>query len=216
MMTATPQSMQMTLDNQTNMQIPASDPIFMQPGNVGQQIPSHMTQPQNMMQQQAQGQMGGVQYVPNQAVPQVSMAHQNIPMSMQQTMPVGMGGAVHANVVQSQTNMALGYGGVVPVMSQSSVAPVEATVSGTNSPVVSMPVSSTAYVGNAAAPVHDSQGFGSPVSAVVSHAISSAVINNVNVNACDSGAPEVAQDGLQVGDTGDGKDEPAPPPEDER
>lgn len=222
MMTTAPQNMQMTLDgNQPSMQIPASDPIFMQPANVGQQMPvgQHMAQ-QNMLPQQVsgQGQMGGVQYVPNQSVPQVSMAHQNIPMSMQQSMPVGMGGAVHANVVQSQTSMGLGYGGVVPVMSQSSVAPVEATVSGTNSPVVSLPVSSTAYVANTAQPGHDNQGFGSPVSAVVSHAISSAVISNVNVSACDSGAPEVPADSLQAGDTGDGKDEsqPAPPPEDER
>ncbi|XP_046966463.1 protein bunched, class 2/F/G isoform-like isoform X1 [Vanessa cardui] len=218
-MTAPPQSMQMTLDgNQPNMQIPPSDTIYIQPPNVGQQMPTHMTQPQTMLQQQVsgQGQMGGVQYVPNQPVSQVAMTHQNIPMSMQQTMPVGMGG-VHANVVQSQTSMAMGYGGVVPVMSQSSVAPVEATVSGTNSPVVSMPVNSTAYVSNAVQPGHDSQGFGSPVSAVVSHAISGAVMSNVNVNACDSGALDVAQDGLQAGDTGDGKEEPqpAPPPEDE-
>lgn len=222
MMTTAPQNMQMTLDgNQPSMQIPASDPIYMQPANVGQQIPvgQHMAQ-QNMLPQQVsgQGQMGGVQYVPNQSVPQVSMPHQNIPMSMQQSMPVGMGGAVHANVVQSQTSMGLGYGGVVPVMSQSSVAPVEATVSGTNSPVVSLPVSSTAYVANTAQPGHDNQGFGSPVSAVVSHAISSAVISNVNVSACDSGGPEVPADSLQAGDTGDGKEEPqtAPPPEDER
>ncbi|KAM3959015.1 uncharacterized protein ACR2FA_006987 isoform 2-T2 [Aphomia sociella] len=221
MMTAAPQNMQMTLDgNQPSMQIPASDPIFMQPTNVGQQMPvgQHMAQ-QNMLPQQVsgQGQMGGVQYVPNQPVQQVSMAHQNIPMSMQQSMPVGMGGAVHANVVQSQTSIGMGYGGVVPVMSQSSVPPVEATVSGTNSPVVSLPVSSTAYVANAAQPGHDNQGFGSPVSAVVSHAITSAVMSSVNVSACDSGAPEVPADGLQTGDTGDGKDEvqPAPQPEDE-
>ncbi|XP_072946583.1 uncharacterized protein [Epargyreus clarus] len=217
MMTAAPQNMQMTLDgNQPSMQIPASDPIFMQQ-NVGQQIPSHMTQTQNIMPQQVsgQGQMGGVQYVPNQSVPQVSMAHQNIQMSMQQSMPVGMGGGVHANVVQSQTSMGLGYGGVVPVMSQSSVAPVEATVSGTNSPVVSLPVSSTAYVANAAQAGHDSQGFGSPVSAVVSHAISGAVMSSVNVNACDSGAPDVTSDGLQAGDTGDGKEEPQPQPQPE-
>ncbi|XP_039753115.1 protein bunched, class 2/F/G isoform-like isoform X2 [Pararge aegeria] len=219
LMTA-PQNMQMTLDgNQPSMQMPASDPIFIQPPNVGQQMPTHMTQPQNMLQQQVsgQGQMGGVQYVPNQPVAQMSMGQQNIPMSMQQSMPVGMGGGVHANVVQSQTSMGLGYGGVVPVMSQSSVAPVEATVSGTNSPVVSMPVSSTAYVTNTAQPGHDSQGFGSPVSAVVSHSISGAVVSNVNVNASDSGAPDVAPDGLQVGDTGDGKEDSqaAPPPEDE-
>ncbi|CAB3240246.1 unnamed protein product [Arctia plantaginis] len=218
MMAAAPQNMQMTLDgNQPSMQIPASDPIFMQPANVGQQMPvgQHMGQ-QNMLPQQVggQGQMGGVQYVPNQPVGQVSMAHQNIPMSM----PVGMGGGVHSNVVQSQTSIGLAYGGVVPVMSQSSVAPVEAAVSGTNSPVVSMPVSSTAYVGNQAQPGHDSQGFGSPVSAVVSHAVSGAVMSNVNVNACDSGAPDVSTDTLQAGDTGDGKEEPqpAPPPEDER
>ncbi|CAH2233434.1 jg921 [Pararge aegeria aegeria] len=220
LMTA-PQNMQMTLDgNQPSMQMPASDPIFIQPPNVGQQMPTHMTQPQNMLQQQVsgQGQMGGVQYVPNQPVAQMSMGQQNIPMSMQQSMPVGMGGGVHANVVQSQTSMGLGYGGVVPVMSQSSVAPVEATVSGTNSPVVSMPVSSTAYVTNTAQPGHDSQGFGSPVSAVVSHSISGAVVSNVNVNASDSGAPDVAPDGLQVGDTGDGKEDSqaALPPEDER
>ncbi|XP_034835083.1 protein bunched, class 2/F/G isoform-like isoform X1 [Maniola hyperantus] len=216
MMTA-PQNMQMTLDgNQPSMQMPASDPIYIQQPNIGQQMPTHMAQPQNMMQQQ-QGQMGNVQYVPNQPVAQVSMAHQNMPMPMQQNMPVGMGGGVHANVVQSQTNMGLGYGGVVPVMSQSSVAPVEATVSGTNSPVVSMPVNSTAYVNNAAQPGHDSQGFGSPVSAVVSHAVSGGVVSNVNVNACDSGAPDVPPDGSQAGDTGDGKEEPqaAPPPEDE-
>ncbi|CAB3239701.1 unnamed protein product [Arctia plantaginis] len=222
MMAAAPQNMQMTLDgNQPSMQIPASDPIFMQPANVGQQMPvgQHMGQ-QNMLPQQVggQGQMGGVQYVPNQPVGQVSMAHQNIPMSMQPSMPVGMGGGVHSNVVQSQTSIGLAYGGVVPVMSQSSVAPVEAAVSGTNSPVVSMPVSSTAYVGNQAQPGHDSQGFGSPVSAVVSHAVSGAVMSNVNVNACDSGAPDVSTDTLQAGDTGDGKEEPqpAPPPEDER
>lgn len=210
MMAAAPQNMQMALEGtQPSMQMPTSDPIFIQPPNVGQQMPTHMTQPQNMLQQQ-QGQMGGVQYVPNQPVAQVSMAHQNIPMSMQQTMPVGMG------VVQSQTNMGLGYGGVVPVMSQNSVAPVEATVSGTNSPVVSMPVSSTAYVSNTAQPGHDSQGFGSPVSAVVSHAISGAVVSNVNVNACDSGGQDVAPDGQLPADTGDGKDEPAPPAEDER
>lgn len=221
MMTAAPQNMQMTLDgNQPSMQIPASDPIFMQPTNVGQQMPvaQHMGQ-QNLLPQQVggQGQMGGVQYVPNQPVAQVSMAHQNIPMSMQPNMPVGMGGGVHPNVVQSQTSMGLGYGNVVPVMSQSSVAPVEATVSGTNSPVVSMPVSSTAYVANTAQPGHDSQGFGSPVSAV-SHAISGAVMSSVNVNACDSGAPDVSADTLQAGDTGDGKEETpaAPPPEDER
>ncbi|XP_063835884.1 protein bunched, class 2/F/G isoform-like isoform X2 [Ostrinia nubilalis] len=217
MMTTAPQNMQMTLDgNQPSMQIPASDPIFMQPANVGQQMPvgQHMAQ-QNMLPQQVSGQ-GQIQYVPSQAVPQVSMAHQNIPMSMQQNMPVGMGGGVHANVVQSQTSMGLGYGGVVPVMSQSSVAPVEATVSGTNSPVVSLPVSSTAYA-NTAQPGHDNQGFGSPVSAVVSHAISGAVMSNVNVSACDSGAADVPADGLQAGDTGDGKDEPqtVPPPEDE-
>lgn len=217
MMAAPPQNLQMTLDgNQPSMQIPASDPIFMQPANVGQQMPvgQHIAQQQSMLQQQvggAQGQMGGVQYVPGQQVPQVSMAHQNIPMSMQQTMPVGMG------VVQSQTSMALGYGGVVPVMSQSSVAPVEATVSGTNSPVVSLPVSSAGYVAGAAQGAHEGQGFGSPVSAV-SHAISGAVMSSVNVNACDSGAAEAAPEGLQAGDTGDGKEEaqPAPPPEDER
>ncbi|KAL0901859.1 hypothetical protein ABMA27_007014 [Loxostege sticticalis] len=221
MMTTAPQNMQMTLDgNQPSMQIPASDTLFMQPANVGQQMPvgQHMAQ-QNMLPQQVsgQGQMGGVQYVPNQPVQQVSMAHQNIPMSMQQNMPVGMGGGVHANVVQSQTSMGLGYGGVVPVMSQSSVAPVEATVSGTNSPVVSLPVSSTAYVANTAQPGHDNQGFGSPVSAVVSHAISGAVMSNVNVSACDSGAADVPADGLQAGDQGDGKEEPqpVPPPEDE-
>ncbi|CAH2102878.1 unnamed protein product [Euphydryas editha] len=93
-MTATPQNMQMSLDtNQTSMQIPPSDTIYMQPANVGQQMPTHMTQPQPMLQQQVsgQGQMAGVQYVSNQPVSQVSMAHQNIPMSMQQTMPVGMG-----------------------------------------------------------------------------------------------------------------------------
>lgn len=217
-MTAAPQSMQMTLDtNQPSMQIPPSDTIYMQPPNVGQQMPTHMSQPQTMLQQQVsgQGQMGGVQYVPNQSVPQVSMAHQNIPMSMQQAMPVGMGGGVHANVVQSQTSMGMGYGGVVPVMSQNSVAPVEATVSGTNSPVVSMPVNSTAYVSNNVQPGHDSQGFGSPVSAVVSHAISGAVMSNVNVS--DSSALDVAQDGLQAGDSADGKEEsqPVPPPEDE-
>lgn len=221
-MMSAPQNMQMTLDgNQPSMQIPASDPIFMQQPNVGQQMPvgQHMTQ-QNMIPQQVsgQGQMGGVQYVPNQAVPQVSMGHQNIPMSMQQNMPVGMGGGVHANVVQSQTNMGLNYGGVVPVMSQSSVAPVEAAVSGTNSPVVSLPVSSTGYVSNNVQPGHDSQSFGSPVSAVVSHAISGAVVSNVNVNQCDSGAADVASDAMQAGDTGDGKEDAqaAPPPEDER
>ncbi|XP_038207568.1 protein bunched, class 2/F/G isoform isoform X1 [Zerene cesonia] len=215
LMTGAPQNIQMTLDgNQPSMQMPASDPIYMQQAGVGQQLPTHMTQPQNILQQQVpgQGQMGGVQYVPNQAVPQVSMAHQNIPMSMQQSMPVGMGGGVHANVVQSQTSMGLTYGGVVPVISQSSVAPVESTVSGTNSPVVSMPVSSTAYVPSAAQPGHDSQGFGSPVSAVVSHAISSAVMSNVNVNACDSGAPDVTSDGMQAGDIGDGKEDAHPPP----
>ncbi|CAG4986218.1 unnamed protein product [Parnassius apollo] len=223
MMTAPPQNIQMTMDgNQPSMQIPASDPIFMQPANVSQQMPvnQHIAQQQNMLQQQVgggQGQMGGVQYVSNQAVPQVSMGHQNIPMSMQQAMPVGMGGGVHANVVQSQTNMGLGYGGVVPVMSQSSVAPVEVTVSGTNSPVVSLPVSSAAYVANTAQAGHDSQGFGSPVSAVVSHSVNGAVMSSVNVNACDSGASEAASEGLQAGDTGDGKEEPqpAPPPEDE-
>ncbi|XP_013149466.1 PREDICTED: protein bunched, class 2/F/G isoform isoform X1 [Papilio polytes] len=219
MMAAPPQNIQMTLDgNQPSMQIPASDPIFMQPGNVGQQMPvgQHMGQQQTMLQQQVGGGQAQMQYVPSQAVPQVSMAHQNIPMSMQQTMPVGMGGGVHASVVQSQTSMGLGYGGVVPVMSQSSVAPVEAAVSGTNSPVVSMPVSSTAYVANSAQAGLDSQGFGSPVSAV-SHAISSAVMSNVNVNACESGAPEPVAEGLQPADSGDGKDEPqpAPPPEDE-
>ncbi|CAH0405637.1 unnamed protein product [Chilo suppressalis] len=220
MMTTAPQNMQMTLDgNQPSMQIPASDPIFMQPANVGQQIPvgQHMAQ-QNMLPQQVsgQGQMGSVQYVPNQSLPQVSMAHQNIPMSMQQSMPVGMGSGVHANVVPSQTSMGLGYGGVVPVMSQSSVAPVEATVSGTNSPVVSLPVNSTAYVSNAQ-PGHDNQGFGSPVSAVVSHAISGAVMSNVNVSACDSGAAEVPADNMQAGDAADGKEEqqPVPPQEDE-
>ncbi|VVC91149.1 unnamed protein product [Leptidea sinapis] len=205
LMTA-PQNIQMTLDgNQPGMQMPQSEPMYMQQ-SVGQQLPSHMTQPQSMLQQQVsgQGQMGGVQYVPNQSVPQVSMAHQNIPMSMQQNMPVGMGG-VHANVVQSQTSMGLNYGGVVPVMSQSSVPPVEATVSGTNSPVVSMPVSSTAYT-SGTQPNHENQGFGSPVSAVVSHAISSAVISNVNVNACDSGAQDASSD-LQGGDAGDGKEE---------
>ncbi|CAH0694997.1 unnamed protein product [Spodoptera exigua] len=219
MMTAAPQNMQMTLDGNQPSMIPASDPIFMQPTNVGQQMPvgQHMGQ-QNLLPQQVggQAQMGGVQYVSNQPVAQVSMAHQNIPM-MQPSMPVGMGGGVHPNVVQSQTSMGLSYGNVVPVMSQSSVAPVEATVSGTNSPVVSMPVSSTAYVANTAQPGHDSQGFGSPVSAV-SHAISGAVMTSVNVNACDSGAPDVSADTLQAGDTGDGKEEPqpAPPPEDER
>ncbi|XP_053614668.1 protein bunched, class 2/F/G isoform isoform X2 [Plodia interpunctella] len=216
MMAAPPQNMQMTLDgNQPSMQIPASDPIYMQPTNVGQQMPvgQHMAQ-QNMLPQQVsgQGQMGGVQYVANQPV---SLAHQNIPMSMQQTMPVGMGGGVHANVVQSQTSMGIGYGGVVPVMSQSSVAPVEATVSGTNSPVVSLPVNSTAYVANTAQSGHDNQGFGSPVSAVVSHVISNAVMSNVNVSACESGAPDVAAD-TAAADTGDGKEEqPAQPPEDE-
>ncbi|XP_041975550.1 protein bunched, class 2/F/G isoform-like isoform X2 [Aricia agestis] len=210
----TQQNMQMALDgNQPSMQIPGSDPIYMQQANVGQQLPAHMAQPQNMLQTQVsgQGQMGGVQYVPNQSVPQVTMAHQNIPMSMQQAMPVGMGSGVHANVVQSQTNMGLTYGGVVPVMSQGSVASVEAAVSGTNSPVVSMPVSSTAYVTNTAQPGLDSQGFGSPVSAVVSHAISGAV----NVN-CDS-APEAASDGMQAGDTADGKEDsqPTSQPEDE-
>lgn len=220
MMATAPQNMQMTLDgNQPSMQIPASDPIFMQPTNVGQQMPvaPHMTQ-QNMMPQQVggQGQMAGVQYVPNQQVPQVSMAHQNITMPMQPNMPV-MGGGVHPNVVQSQTSIGLGYGGVVPVMSQNNVAPVESTVSGTNSPVVSLPVSSTAYVPNAGQAGHDSQGFGSPVS-VVSHAISGAVMSSVNVNTCDSGAPDVTGDVQQTGDIGDGKDEPQPilPPEDER
>lgn len=197
MMTAAPQNMQMTLDgNQPSMQIPASDQIFMQPANVAQ----HMAQ-QSMMPQQVGGQ-GPIQYVQNQTVPQ--MAHQNISMSMQpQNMPV-MGGGVHPNVVQSQTSMGLGYGGVVPVMSQSSVAPVEATVSGTNSPVVTLPVNST-YTGQAG---HDSQGFGSPVSAVVSGSV---------VNTCDSGAPDVSAES-QPGDTADGKDEQqaAPPPEDER
>lgn len=218
MMTTAPQNMQMTLDGNQPSMIPASDPIFMQPTNVGQQMPvgQHMGQ-QNLLPQQVggQAQMGGVQYVSSQPVAQVSMAHQNIPM-MQPNMPVGMGGGVHPNVVQSQTSMGLSYGNVVPVMSQSSVAPVEATVSGTNSPVVSMPVSSTAYVANTAQPGHDSQGFGSPVSAV-SHAISGAVMSSVNVNACDSGAPDVSADTLQAGDTGDGKEEqqPAPPPEDE-
>ncbi|XP_049873218.1 protein bunched, class 2/F/G isoform-like isoform X2 [Pectinophora gossypiella] len=211
-MMSAPQNMQMTLDgNQPSMQIPASDQIYMQQANVGQQLPvgQHMAQ-QNMMPQQVAGQ-GQIQYVPNQAVPQVSMAHQSMPMSM----PVGMGGGVHANVVQSQTSMGLGYGGVVPVMSQSSVAP-EATVSGTNSPVVSLPVSSTAYVGGTGQPGHESQGFGSPVSGVVSHAISGSAVSNVNVNACD-GAVEVPADSLQAGDTGDGKEEPqsAAPPEDE-
>lgn len=221
MMAAAPQNMQMTLDgNQPSMQIPASDPIFMQPTNVTQQMPQHMAQ-QNMIQQQVggQGQMGGVQFVPNQAVTQVTMAHQNIPMSMQPNMPVGMGAAVHPNVVQSQTSIGLGYGagGVVPVMSQSSVAPVEPTVSGTNSPVVSLPVSSAGYAANTAQAGHDSQGFGSPVSAVVSHAVSGAVMSSVNVNS-DSGAPEAGVDNLQVGDSADGKEEPqtAPPPEDER
>lgn len=220
-MMSAPQNMQMTLDgNQPSMQIPAADPIYMQQPNVGQQMPvnQHMAQ-QNMMTQQVSGQsqMGGVQYVPNQAVPQVSMAHQNIPMSMQQSMPVGMGGGVHANVVPSQTSMGIGYGGVIPVMSQSSVAP-EATVSGTNSPVVSLPVNSTAYVANTSQPGHDSQSFGSPVSAVVAHAISGSAVSSVNVNACDSGAVEVPSDTLQGGDTGDGKEEPQPsqPPEDER
>lgn len=215
MMSAAPQNMQMTLDgNQPSMQIPASDPIFMQPTNVSQQMPvgQHMAQ-QNMMQQGGQGQMGGVQYVPNQAVTQVSMAHQNIPMSMQPNMQVNMGGQVHPNVVQSQTSM-IGYGSVVPVMSQSSVAPVEATVSGTNSPVVSLPVSSTAYVANTAQSGHDNQGFGSPVS-VVSHVVSGAVMSNVN--ACDSGAPDASAD-MQAGDSADGKEEPqaVPAPEDER
>ncbi|XP_030030818.2 protein bunched, class 2/F/G isoform isoform X2 [Manduca sexta] len=203
MMTTAPQNMQMTLDgNQPSMQIPVSDPIFMQPTNVGQQMPvgQHMPQ-QNMLPQQVggQAQMGGVQYVPNQPV---SMAHQNIPMSMQPSMPVGMGGAVHPNVVQSQSSMGLGYGGVVPV---------EAAVSGTNSPVVSLPVSSTAYVASAPQPGHDSQGFGSPVSAVV-HAVSGAVMSNVNVSACDSGAGEVTADALQAGDTGDGKEDLQPQP----
>lgn len=209
MMTAAPQNMQMTLDgNQPSMQIPASDPIFMQPTNVGQQMPvqQHMTQ-QNMMPQQVNNQ--GQMYVPSQAVPQVSMAHQNMPMSLQQSMPVGMGGGVHANVVQSQTSMGLGYGGVVPVMSQSSVAPVEAAVSGTNSPVVSLPVSSTAY----SQPGHEGQSFGSPVNVVVSHAVS----GSVNVNACDNGAAE-PPDALQAGDAGDGKEDPqsSQQPEDER
>ncbi|XP_037968471.2 protein bunched, class 2/F/G isoform isoform X2 [Plutella xylostella] len=210
MMNTAPQNMQMTLDgNQPSMQIPASDPIYMQQPNVGQQMPvqQHMTQ-QNMMPQQVGGGQGQM-YVPNQPVPQVSMTHQ---MSMQQNMPVGMGGGVHPNVVQSQTSMGMGYGGVVPVMSvsQSSVAPVEATVSGTNSPVVSLPVSSTAYVGNTGQPGHDSQGFGSPVSAVMSHAVSGTVMSNASV--CDNGAQDVPpSDALQAADIGDGKDETQPP-----
>ncbi|KAL4713823.1 hypothetical protein ACJJTC_015477 [Scirpophaga incertulas] len=221
MMTTAPQNMQIPLDgNQPSMQIPASDPIFMQQANVGQQMPvgQHMAQ-SNMLPQQVsgQGQIGGVQYVPNQQVPQVSMGHQNIPMSMQQNMPVGISSGVHANVVQSQTSMGLGYGNVVPVMSQSSVAPVEAVVSGTNSPVVSLPVSSTAYVSNTAQSGHDNQGFGSPVSAVVSHAISSAVMSNVNVSACDSGGADVPAD-LMQGDAADGKEDTqaVPSQEDER
>ncbi|XP_047984958.1 protein bunched, class 2/F/G isoform-like isoform X4 [Leguminivora glycinivorella] len=205
MMAQAPQNMQMTLDgNQPSMQIPASDPMYMQPGTVAPTMPQHIAQQGMLPQQPAQL---GVQYVPGQAVPQVSLAHQNIPMSMQQTMPV-MGAPVHPNVVQSQTSMGLTYGGVVPVMSQSSVAPVESTVSGTNSPVVSMPVSSTAYPAN-----HDSSSFGSPVSGVVSHAISGSVMSSVNV-ACDSA--EVPQEPA-AGDTGDGKEEPnATANEDER
>ncbi|XP_063357725.1 protein bunched, class 2/F/G isoform-like isoform X4 [Cydia amplana] len=197
MMTQAPQNMQMTLDgNQPSMQIPASDPMFMQPGTVAPTMPQHIAQQGMLPQQPAQL---GVQYVSGQAVPQVSLAHQNIPMSMQQqTMPV-MGAPVHPNVVQSQTSMGLTYGGVVPVMSQSSVAPVESTVSGTNSPVVSLPVSSTAYPAN-----HDSSSFGSPVSGVVSHAISGSVMSSVNV-ACDSA--EVPAE-PSAGDTGDGKEEP--------
>lgn len=219
-MMSAPQNMQMqnmqnmTLDgNQPSMQIPSSDPIFMQQANVNQQMPvgQHMAQ-QNMMPQQVSGQ-GQIQYVSNQAVPQ--MGHQNIPMSMQQNMPISMGGAVHANVVQSQTSMGLGYGGVVPVMSQSSVAP-ESTVSGTNSPVVSLPVNSTAYVNNAAPTGHEGQGFGSPVS-VVSHAISGGTVMS-NVNVCDSVTAEVPADSLQAGDIGDGKEDPqtSVPNEDER
>ncbi|XP_063617033.1 protein bunched, class 2/F/G isoform-like isoform X4 [Cydia splendana] len=196
MMGQAPQNMQMTLDgNQPSMQIPASDPMYMQPGTVAPTMPQHITQQGMLPQQPAQL---GVQYVPGQAVPQVSLAHQNIPMSMQQTMPV-MGAPVHPNVVQSQTSMGLTYGGVVPVMSQSSVAPVESTVSGTNSPVVSLPVSSTAYPAN-----HDSSSFGSPVSGVVSHAISGSVMSSVNVP-CDSA--EVPTEAA-AGDTGDGKEEP--------
>ncbi|XP_063394884.1 protein bunched, class 2/F/G isoform-like isoform X4 [Cydia fagiglandana] len=196
MMAQAPQNMQMTLDgNQPSMQIPASDPMYMQPGTVAPTMPQHIAQQGMLPQQPAQL---GVQYVPGQPVPQVSLAHQNIPMSMQQTMPV-MGAPVHPNVVQSQTSMGLTYGGVVPVMSQSSVAPVESTVSGTNSPVVSLPVSSTAYPAN-----HDSSSFGSPVSGVVSHAISGSVMSSVNV-ACDSA--EVPAEPA-AGDTGDGKEEP--------
>ncbi|KAI5639682.1 protein bunched, class 2/F/G isoform isoform X4 [Phthorimaea operculella] len=211
-MMSTPQNMQMTLDgNQPSMQIPASDQIYMQQAPQQMPVQQHMAQ-QNMMPQQVSGQtsMGGVQYVANQPVPQ--MTHQNIPMSMQQNMPVGMGGQVHANVVQSQTSMGLGYGGVVPVMSQSSVAP-EATVSGTNSPVVSLPVNSTAYV-TSAQPAHEGQGFGSPVSGVVSHGISGSAVSNVNVS---DGGADVPPDALQAGDTGDGKEESQPnqAPEDE-
>lgn len=207
MMGPTPQNIQMSMDgNQPNMQMPGSETIYMQPTNVPQQIPvgQHIPQ-QNMMPQQVGG--GGVQYVPSQPVPQqVSMAHQNIPMSMQQNMPVNMGGAVHANVVQSQTSMGLGYGGVVPVMSQSNVAP-ESAVSGTNSPVVPMPVNSTTYVGNAAQAGHENQGFSSPVSAVIS-----------NVNVCESGGQDVPADSSQAPDTNDGKDDTqgAPAAEDER
>lgn len=188
LMTNAPQNMQMALDNQPGMSLPTSDQMYMQPaGVVNQHIPQ-----QNMLPPQQ------VQYVSGQ---QVSMAHQSMPM----TIPVAMGGGVHAGVVQSQTSMGIGYGGgVVPVMSQSSVAPVEAAVSGTNSPVVS-----SAYGQPTAS--HDAQGFGSPVSGVVSHVVS-------NVGVSDSVPTEQATDGLQAGDTSDGKDEalPAAQTEDER
>ncbi|GBP13271.1 hypothetical protein EVAR_8198_1 [Eumeta japonica] len=214
-----PQNMSMGLDgNQPSMQIPTSDPIYMQPPNVGQQmtVGPHIATGQNMLPQQvqqvqqvagAQQQLGGVQYVAasGQPVPQVSMSHQNIPMSM----PVGIAG-----VVQSQTNMGLGYGGnVMPVMSQSNVAPVEATVSGTNSPVVSLPTAATGQ----------SQGFGSPVSAVCSQVVNNLVSSSSGVGACavDAGTgeqPPEAASAPALLDLPEVKDEPIqqPPAEDER
>lgn len=238
---------QQNISNQTsvsNQSGVVQQPNIQNMQNVGAQQGQAAVQAMN--QQMPQVSIPNVAQQPTQPIMQNMVQHgQNIPMSMQQTLPVSMQGAtVASSVVQSQTNIQ-GMGltnyssqapvgsmpqNVMPIMSQTNITapigmqnqqmdnhvnqqpictstaqPSQAIMSGTNSPVVSLPVTSAvSYPSSQVVTTNtvENQNFGSPVSAVVSHSL---VNNNLGLPSGDNGANEVSQN--DGGDISDGKDD---------
>lgn len=229
-------------NQQINQQMPQVSNVVQQPSQPMMQnmvAPNQQTINQNViqhgqnipmsMQQNHPGSMQGasVHSVSTSVVQSQTSMHPQVGMPIQGGFnSQGSVGSMPQNVmpVMSQTNMTtpMGMQNVnnqmdIHISQQNICSTASATqpiMSGTNSPVVSLPVSSSMnYAPNPgpAPSAVDTQNFGSPVSAVVSHVVNSLVNSSVGLSVGevannDSGGGTPASDGAQLGDM-DGKED---------